>query len=176
VAHGEIRDQSAGAAYGDERAAAERDQLVEPAGCERRTDTGLRDRYPPAVEIHLEDRVRPHLGDEPSDLTASEGLDERGDGVPEEAQHDVLGQVELLDREMRFEHRVARRVEVEDRGVIRVGHGRCSVVRWRWAPRCWAEGRRSARAPRLPKLEPLGIRGIWNHHAQELQATPPVTP
>jgi hypothetical protein len=71
--------------------------------------------------------VRPELGREPSDLTASELLDERSNRIPEETEHHVLGQVECLDRKVGFEHGVARRVEVEDRGVVWVGQGMLKV-------------------------------------------------
>ncbi len=122
MAHHETRHEDTGAADGDEGAAAERDQLVEPGGSERRTDAGLRNGNSPTIEFYLENRVPPELGPEPSDLAASKGLDERADCVPKEAEHDVLGQVELLDRKMRFEHGLARRIELEDRSVAWVRH------------------------------------------------------
>ena len=111
------------AAGGDERAAAERDQLFEPAGSKGRADSGLCDSDSPTIEIYLEDRVRAQLGREPPDLTASESLNEGRDCVPKEAEHNVLGQVECIDRQVGFDHGLARWVEVEDRGVVWVGHG-----------------------------------------------------
>lgn len=70
------------------------------------------------VELDLEDRIRPDLGTEASDLATAELLDEGGDRVAEEAQHDMGRQVERLDRQVRFQYGVARRVELQDRGVV----------------------------------------------------------
>ena len=72
--------------------------------------------------MDLEDGVRAQLGREPPDLAAPDSLDVRRDGVPEEAEHHMFGQGEGLDRQVRLEHGVARRVKVEDRGVVGIGH------------------------------------------------------
>src|SRR4051794_15807352 len=113
MAQGQIRNERARAAGGDERPTTQRDQFLKPPGSQRCADSGLCDRQSPPFERDLEDWKRPHLGPEAPDLTPSEFLDKGRERIPEKAQDDVWRQVKELDREVWLEHSVAGWIEVE---------------------------------------------------------------
>ena len=93
VAEREARHERTGAADRDDPARPERDQLLEPARRERRTDAGERETDRPAFQLQPQDGVAAHLGDEIAEPGRSTGF-----GEP------LVGRLLMVDaRALRFE-------------------------------------------------------------------------
>jgi hypothetical protein len=111
----QLGNENARATRSNERAASQGDELLEEARCEGRANARMHDREAAPTVVDLVDRVVADLRSKPGDLTATVLPHDTLDDVLEVAEHDVGRDVARLDHGGRLDHRLLRRIELENR-------------------------------------------------------------
>ena len=157
VAERHVGHQDTGAAAGDERPAPSRDELFEEPCRERRSNSWVDEGQTPSGEGELVDRVATDLGHHVIDRATVVFGEDLLDHVLEEAENDMGGHVDRLDRLRRFDHSGRCWIELQDR---RINDS------WRFPPHAGCSFRDASTAPRMtnamPAIERSGTRSLRN--------------
>jgi hypothetical protein len=145
----QLGHENARAPRGNECATSEGDELLEEAGREWCANAGMHDRETASAVLDLVDRVVADLRSKPRDLPATVFVYYTLDDVLEVAEHDMGRDIARLDHHGRLDHRLARRIELEDRrrpGDFPIAHdlaylpgGRVSIPLAQSSVRCRAD-------------------------------------